>query len=574
MKKLISFCVIVKFFLALQTTAAATSTAISTEKASSVAAPLKAVGAIKAEGLLNDIKILASDEFEGRSPGTNGESMTVNYLTTQFKEIGLAPGNPNGTYKQNVPLIGVVSKPTMEFHVGEKDLSLKFPDDFVAFSVSEDKEIHIKKSDIVFVGYGVVAPEYGWDDYKGVDLHGKTILMLINDPAIPDPHDSTKLDPSMFKGDEMTYYGRWTYKYEMAARLGAAGAIIIHETKPAAYPYEVVKNSWGRENFQIQSHGPNPNFPRVSAWIQLDRAKELLQASGFDFDSLKKAALKKDFKPVALRAQADITVKNTSKKIESQNVIASLEGRDPILKKEYIIYTAHWDHFGIDESLPGPKTNQIFHGASDNASGVATLLELAKAYKALPKTQAPKRTILFMATTAEERGLLGAQYYVRNPLYPLKKTLVNINMDGANLWGRTKDVEITGFGKSTTDDIVAQVAAGQGRVALPEARPELGGFFRADQFEFAKEGIPVLYAKGGSRFIGKPENYAREKVDEYIAHDYHKVTDIVRPDWDLSGAVEDAQLLFLIGYQLAQTHSPPQWKKGAEFAAKRELTNP
>lgn len=530
--------------------------------------PQQAAKLIQADRILDHIKILASDDFEGRAPGTKGEAMSVEYITDQFKKLKLSPGNSDGTYRQGVPLVGFNSTPSMSYEVGGKTVSLKSPDDFVAFAPGLKPELSIKKSDIVFVGYGVVAPEYGWDDYKGVDLKGKTILMLINDPAIPDPKNPGKLDPKMFKGEEMTYYGRWTYKYEMAAARGAAAAIIIHETIPAAYPFEVVKNSMSHENFEIQSDGPNPDFPSVASWIQLDRAKELFKSSGLDFEDMKKAALSKDFKPITLKARVDIQVKNVWRSMSSSNVVAKIEGSDPKLKDEYVIYSAHWDHFGMDEKLPGPKTNQIFHGAADNASGVATILEIARAYKSLNK--APKRSILFMATTAEERGLLGARYYARNPLYPLQKTLADINIDVINLWGRTHDIGVSGFGKSSIDEIVMKAAKNQKREAVNESRPELGTFYRADHFEFAKEGVPGLYTRSGSHFIGKPESYAREKVDEFVAHNYHKVSDIVRSDWDLSGGVEDAQVLFLTGYDIAQGKKFPVWKEGTEFKAKRE----
>ncbi len=525
-----------------------------------------AAQSISGSDILEHIKTLASDEFEGRSPGTKGESMSVQYLIQEFKKIGLSPGNTDGTYIQKVPLVGITTQPSLQIQSGEKQWSLKFPEDFVAFSPQTDPDFEIKKSELVFVGYGVVAPEYQWDDYKGADLKGKTILMLVNDPAIPDPRNPDKLDPNMFKGEAMTYYGRWTYKYEMAIKMGAAAAIIIHETKPAAYPYEVVINSWGRENFGIRSKFPSTDFPSVASWIQNDRAKELFKACGLDFDSLKKAALSRDFKPINLNASAHFQIKNTSKEVDSANVVGMIEGSDSKLKNQYIIYSAHWDHFGLNEKLPGPKTNQIFHGATDNASGVATLIAVAKAFKNLPHP--PKRSILFLATTAEERGLLGARYYARNPIYPLKNTLADINIDVMNLWGRTNDFEITGIGKSTIDDLVIKLTASQKRKVTGEARPEHGSFYRGDQFEFAKVGVPVLYSTGGSHFIGKPESYAREKVDDFVAHNYHKVSDIVRPDWDFSGAVEDAQILFLTGNELSKTKDFPKWKKSSEFQFK------
>lgn len=528
--------------------------------ASPVAASLKA---IDGRNLLNHIKVLASDEFEGRSPGTKGETLTVAYLKQQFTRLGLASGNPDGTYVQRVPMMGVTSTPKLTFNAGGKATPLNFPDDFVAFSPHAERDVRIDSSELVFVGYGVVAPEFGWDDYKGADVRGKTLVMLINDPPVPDPNDSAKLDPAVFKGEGMTYYGRWTYKYEMAAKLGAAAAIIVHETKPAAYPYEVVVNSWVRENFTLKTDGPNASFPAVPAWLHLDRARDLFRSAGLDFETLKKSALSREFKPVSLGVTATFRVQNTLREIASNNVVAKIEGSDPALKNECVVYSAHWDHFGINDKLLGARDQQIFHGALDNASGVAMLLELAKAYKALPAP--PKRTIVFIATTGEEQGLLGAQYYVNHPLYPLHRTLANINIDGINTWGRTKDVEIIGFGHSSMDDSVKKFAAMQGRTVRPETRPELGSFYRADHFEFAKGGVPVVYVKGGRDYIGQPESYARDRVDEYIAHRYHKVTDTVRGDWNLAGAVEDARLLLMVGYDVAQGSEFPQWKPGSEF---------
>ncbi len=524
-----------------------------------------ALDSMTGDDLLAHIKVLASDEYEGRGPGTKGEELTVNYLTEQFKQLGLKPGNPDGTYIQKVPLVGFTAQPTASFTAGGKVMSLKFPEDYVAVSRRFVPEVKVEDSEMVFVGYGVVAPEYGWDDYKGVDVKGKTIVMLINDPAIPDPQDPNKLDEKMFKGKAMTYYGRWTYKYEIATEKGAAAAVIIHESGPAGYPYEVVSGSWGRENFEIQTPDKNMSRVAVESWIHLDRAKELFKACGQDFEALKKAALSKDFKPVPLGAKASFTIKNTLREVDSRNVIAKLEGSDPQLKDEYVIYTAHWDHLGKDEKRQG---DQIFNGAVDNASGTAALLELAKAYTKLERP--PKRSILFLAVTAEEKGLLGAKYYATNPLYPLEKTLANINMDGMNQWGRTRDVVIVGYGNSTLDDLLSEAAAAQGRKIVPDPEPEKGFFYRSDHFEFAKQGVPALYTDSGTEYIGKPEGYGRQKRDEYTERDYHKVSDQVKPDWDLAGAIEDMQLLLQVGYKVAQAERWPEWKPGTEFKARRE----
>ncbi len=522
---------------------------------------------ISSDTIMQHTRVLSSDEYEGRGPGTRGEELTVKYLTEQFQKMGLKPGNPDGTYTQNVPLVGFTGESTASFTAGSKTIDLKFPQDYVAVSRQFVPESKVANSDMVFVGYGVVAPEYGWDDYKGVDVRGKTIVMLINDPAVPDAADPSKLDEKMFKGKAMTYYGRWTYKYEIASEKGAAAAIIIHETGPAGYPYEVVSGSWSRENFDIQTPDKNMNRIAVESWITTDRAKELFTAGGQDFDALKKAAVTKEFKPVTLNARANFDIKNTLREINSNNVVAKIEGSDAALKNEYVVYTAHWDHLGRDPKLPG---DQIFNGALDNASGIAALLEIAEAFTKLATP--PKRSILFLAVTAEEKGLLGTKHYATNPLYPLNKTLANINMDGVNQWGRTKDVTMVGDDNSTLIDLLRETATAQGRTVNPDSEPEKGFYYRSDHFEFAKVGVPALYTDSGTNYIGKDANYSKQKRDEYTERDYHKVSDEIKPDWDLAGAVDDAQLLTAIGYRVAQSEKVPEWKAGSEFKAKRDET--
>src|SRR5471032_104122 len=530
-------------------------------------APAKALASVSPQDLLEHIKTLASDDFEGRAPGTPGEAKTVAYVERQFKKLGLKPGNPNGGWTQAVPMRGLQPTPSFSATIGGQTVALNFPEDYVAHSSSQPTSVNVGNSEIVFVGYGVQAPEYGWDDYKGVDVRGKTILMLINDPAVPDPQDPSRLDPAMFKGSAMTYYGRWTYKYEIAAKLGAAAAIIIHETKPAAYPWDVVRSGGNGEQFSLLHDGADPDAPPVPGWIQLDKARQMMAAAGYDFDTLKQQALTRDFRPVSLKGTADFKVENTARTVNSNNVLGLIEGSDPKLKHEYVIYSAHWDHLGIDQRLPGTRTQQIYHGALDNASGTAALLALAKAYKALPK--APKRSILFLATTAEERGLLGAKYYAAHPLYPLKRTVANINIDGINAWGKTAQIENVTSGHSSIDELLAKYAVMQGRLMEKDSRPELGSFYRADQLEFARVGVPVLYTKARSRFLDKPDTYAHEVVDGYVAHDYHQVTDNVRSDWDFRGGVQDIQLLFQVGLDIAQG-TTPTWNAGSEFRAAGE----
>jgi Zn-dependent M28 family amino/carboxypeptidase len=524
-----------------------------------------ALDSFRREAFLQHIRVLASDEFEGRAPGSKGEELTVNYITKQFKDLGLKPGNPNGTYIQQVPLVGVTGVPKASFTVAGKTLELNFPKEYVATSPRFAPEISVRNSDMVFVGYGVVAHEYNWDDYKGVDVKGKTIVMLINDPAVPDPQDPSRLDEKMFKGKAMTYYGRWTYKYEIASKKGASAAVIIHETGPAGYPYEVVESSWSGENFDIEKENKNQDQVAVQSWISLDTAKRLLQMSGYDFDSLKKAAIRSDFKPVPLPAKASFFIKNTLRKVESKNVVAKLEGSNPQLKNEFVIYTAHWDHLGRDNKLQG---DQIFNGAADNASGVASLLEISRAFTQLKSL--PKRSILFLSVTAEEKGLLGSKFYAENPLYPLDKTLADINIDGANLWGRTRDVVLVGLGNTTLEDIARDVATSQGRVVKSDPEPEKGFFYRSDHFEFAKKGVPALDPAEGTEVLGKPEGYGLRKRDEYTSKDYHNVSDEIKPDWDLGGTIEDLQLLFQVGFRVANAAKFPEWKPGTEFKAVRE----
>jgi len=524
-----------------------------------------ALDVITPDALLAHIKILSSDEFEGRAPGSKGEELSIKYISDQFRSIGLTPGNPDGSYFQEVPLAGIKSDPHMAFVVnGKPPMELKFPDDFVASSARLQPEIKVDNSDLVFVGYGVVAPEYGWDDYKGVDVRGKTIVMLINDPAVPDPKDPSKLDEKMFKGKAMTYYGRWTYKYEIAAQKGAAAAIVIHETEPAAYPWQVVRSSWAKENFELDN--PNKNMDAISArsWITLDVAKKLFADCGQDFDTLKRSALTKDFKPVALNAKANIDIKQALRSFKSHNVIGKFEGADPTLKDEYIIYTAHWDHLGRHPELQG---DQIFNGAVDNASGDAAVIALASAF---PKADpAPRRSILFMCTTAEEAGLLGAKWYAEHPLYPLEKTLADINIDSMNVWGKARDIEDVSYGFSTMDNLLAAAAKRQGRTAILNSRPEKGAIYRADNFEFSKAGVPSLYIGKGEHLLSRPEN-APLRSDEFDSKDYHQVTDEVHADWDLSGAVQDVDLLFEVGYQVANADKFPEWKPGNEFKPKRD----
>ncbi|HJR59265.1 MAG TPA: M28 family metallopeptidase [Vicinamibacterales bacterium] len=516
--------------------------------------------------ILERIKILSSDEYEGRAPGTRGEDLTVRYLVEESKKLGLQPGNPDGTYVQKAPLVGITgaeAQPLTVTGAGRKQ-SFKWSDEVVAWTKRVTDTTSIAGSDMIFVGYGVTAPEYGWDDFKGIDVKGKTIVVLVNDPQVPDAADPSKLDQRIFNGQAMTYYGRWTYKYEKGAELGAAGVFIVHETQPAGYPFPVVQGFLG-ERFGLVADDKNMGRAAIEGWLSLDAAKAVFRMAGQDFDALKKQAVSRDFKPVPLGLKASMGLRNTMRTIDSQNVVARLEGADPRLKEEHVVYSSHWDHLGVGAPVDGDK---IYNGALDNASGVSTLLEMARAFSQVQPR--PKRSILFLFVTAEEQGLLGSEYYATHPLYPLEKTAANINMDGVNQWGRTRDVTVIGMGASDLDDVLRAAATTQGRTLTPDPESEKGFYYRSDHFNFAKVGVPALYTDSGVQFVGKDESYSKTKRDEYTANDYHKPSDEIKPDWDLSGAVEDAQLLFMVGYSVANADRLPEWKPGNEFKARRD----
>src|SRR3954447_7301258 len=513
------------------------------------------------DAVLAHTKVLASDEFQGRAPGTKGEDLTVAYLVDQFKKLGLKPGNTDGTYVQKVPLVGITpAAAPLILRKGAEEQRLEWKDDVVAWSKHVADTAVLDNSELVFVGYGVVAPEFNWDDYKGVDVKGKTLVMLVNDPPVPDPANPDQLDAKVFGGKAMTYYGRWTYKYEMAAQKGAAGALLIHETGPAGYGFNVVQGKTG-EQFDLITPDKNMGRAAIEGWITLDQAKTLLKNAGQDFDELKKKAATRDFAPVALGTTASMRISNTLRTIDSRNVIARLDGADPALKHEYVVYTAHWDHFGT-------SPDGIFHGAEDDALGCAALIEMARAFTKLPTP--PRRSILFLAVTAEEQGLLGSEYYSVTPLYPLAKTVADINMDSWNVHGRTKDMTLTGYGASELDDYARDAAAEQGRVVHGDAEPEKGFYYRSDHFNFAKQGVPALDLAPGVDYIGKPPAYNEQVRKEWTDKRYHTPLDVVLPDWDLNGTREDLRVLFAVGQRVAQADKMPEWKPGNEFKAKRD----
>jgi Zn-dependent M28 family amino/carboxypeptidase len=518
----------------------------------------EALASITADDLKEDVEILSSDEFEGRAPASRGEVLTIEHLKIEFQTLGLKPGN-EGSYFQEVPMVKMTaaSDAVLNIKGNGTNRTAKYGDEFVATSMRVTAEVALENSEMIFAGYGIIAPEYGWNDYEGLDVKGKTVIVLVNDPGF-----ATE-DPQLFNGRAMTYYGRWTYKYEEAARQGAEGVFIVHETEPAAYGWDVVHNGWTGPQFYLESEDNNMSRCAVEGWITLETALGIFDQAGLDYDELKISAAKPGFKSVPLASKADVTLKNSIEYSRSNNVIAILPGTER--PEEVIIYTAHWDHFGIDPSLEG---DQIFNGALDNATGTAALVELAEAF--LKLVTPPARTIAFMAVTAEEQGLLGSLYYATHPIYPKTKTVAVINMDALNIYGKMKDITVIGYGQSELDDYVETVAAEQGRTVRPDPKPERGSFYRSDHFSFAKQGVPALYTGMGIDHVEHGEAWTLEKRDTYIAEKYHKPADNYDPNWDLTGAIDDLRLLFIIGHRLSMETTFPNWKEGSEFKAKRD----
>ncbi len=522
--------------------------------------------ALDAAALLATTKELSSDRFAGRAPGSPGEELTVNYLVEQFKAAGAEPGNPDGTWVQRVPLVSLTATGLSPLVVkkGGRSQSFSPPEQVVAFSQHVADTVAVKDSEIVFAGYGVQAPEYQWDDFKGLDVKGKTLIVLVNDPPVADPANAAALDPKTFGGRAMTYYGRWTYKYEKAAELGAAAVFIVHETAPAGYPFNVVQG-FGGERFDLVTPDKNLGRAAIQGWLSLEAATALLKAAGHDYQALKAKARTREFTPVPLGMTASMHFTQKMRTLDSRNVVAKITGADPALKNEYVVYTAHWDHFGLSTPVGG---DAIYNGARDNATGTALLVELARAFKKVQP--AARRTIVLLSVTAEEQGLLGSEYYAKFPLYPLDKTLANINADALNIWGRTKDLTIVGLGNSELDTYAREAAAEQGRVLRPDSEPEKGFYYRSDHFNFAKVGVPALDPNPGMDFVGKPAGYGQTRRNEYTTEAYHQPSDEVKDWWDLTGAAEDGTLLFAIGYRVAGAGRYPEWTPGTEFRAVRE----
>lgn len=506
------------------------------------------------------IEILASDEFQGRKPFTEGEVKTLAYLEDAFKRYGLSPGNGD-SYFQAVPLVELDAKPDQEMIISGngKSLNLQVGTEFVAFSERPEERSSIETSELVFAGFGIVAPEYGWNDYEGIDVKGKTVIVLVNDPGFGSG------DSTLFKGQSMTYYGRWTYKYEEAARQGAAGIFIVHQTAPASYPWSVVQNGWTGASLFLDQTGDNFK-PAIQGWVTRDAAIKIFEASGVDMKNFVEKSRSKDFKPFSLGLTASVGLSEGIKRDVSQNVIAKIEGSEK--PEEVIIFTAHWDHLGIGPAVDG---DSIYNGAHDNASGAASLLTIAEAFMKMDVK--PKRTIVFLAVTAEEQGLLGSKYYAENPIYPTSKTVANINMDGLYYMGLMKDLTIIGYGQSDLDEMAEELAKAQNRYVLADPTPEKGYFFRSDHFQFAKVGIPASYSYGSYDAVNGGIQYAKETLEAYTAIAYHRPADefkLDETDWKLAGMQQDVELFSALGWKLANSDIWPQWKEGSEFKAIRE----
>ncbi|MFC7333778.1 M28 family metallopeptidase [Rhodocista pekingensis] len=513
--------------------------------------------AITAEDLTEHVKVLSADAFEGRKPGTPGEQKTLDYITGQFRALGLEPA-VGDSYLQRVPMVefaGVSRSPlTVKGPGGAK--SYDFVTQMVTVSRRPEPEQALTDSEVVFVGYGIVAPEYGWNDYAGLDVRGKTVVVLVNDPGF------ATQDPALFNGNAMTWYGRWPYKYEEAERQGAAGVLIVHETKAAGYPWTVVVNSWSVPKLDLVPPDGGKSRPVIQGWVQQDVAREMFSLAGQDFDALAKSAAQRGFKPVPLKLTASAAVTNKVRTFDSYNVVGKVTGSKR--PDEVVLVGGHWDHLGRGPAMDG---DDIYNGAMDNASGIAGLIEMAEAYV---KGKRPERTIAFIAYTAEEQGLLGSEYYAMNPVFPPSRTVAGFNLDGLNPFGPMRDVVVTGAGKSELEDLLARWAADNGKVVKPEPFPERGGYYRSDHFPLAKIGIPTLSAGSGVDSVAHGEAWGRAQAEEFTRLRYHTPKDEWTPDMDLTGAVDDVRMVYDMSRSLTDGTAWPVWYKGAEFRAIRE----
>jgi Zn-dependent M28 family amino/carboxypeptidase len=517
----------------------------------------KAAGAIDEKSYRGHVAALSADEMQGRAPGTEGERRTVEYIEKQFLELGLQPV-AGGEFRQPVALVEITSSgQQLSFAKGAGRVTLSSGDDMVLNTERFVPEASISNSEVVFVGYGIVAPEYGWNDYAGLDMRGKTALILVNDPGF------VTGDESLFRGKAMTYHGRWTYKFEEAARQGAAAAIIVHDTEPASYDWNVVRSSWTGPQFYADSADGNSGRTALEGWITHDRARQLAELGGQDLAALEAAAVRRGFKPVPLGVTATGSVKNAIRRKSSPNLAAVMPGKDR--PEEYVLYIAHWDHLGVEESAGG--ADGIYNGAVDNATGVAGILTIARGFREM--IPGPSRSVMFLAVTAEEAGTIGSEYYVENPLAPLEKTAAVFNLDAISPFGRAKDIEVIGFGASDLEQRLAQAAKGQNRTLAPDRRAEAGYFYRSDHFSFAKSGVPALYVKPGIELRDKPAGTGQQLKKDYDDNRYHQPDDEYSESWDVAGNIEDLRLLFEVGARVANDESWPDWYEGNEFRAER-----
>jgi Zn-dependent M28 family amino/carboxypeptidase len=516
----------------------------------------RALAAINENELTAHIQFLSDDLLGGRAVGSTGSKIAQLYIASQMKLIGLEPGYIDSSYFQKFNLVEINISPDVTLQVNGKkaQLDLQYYDQFIGFPGVQKEHIEIKDAELVFVGYGIQAPEYKWDDFKDTDVGGKVLLIMNNDPDTG--------DPKFFAGKARLYYGRWSYKYEQAARMGAVGAIIIHTIPSAGYPWKVVQTSWSGAGFELPQ--TEESTLQYKGWITEDIAYKITKMAGKELDKLRVSAESRKFKPVPLGVTVSGQINSTYMKIKATNVLGKITGSDPKLKEEAVVFTAHYDHLGIGKCVNG---DSIYNGALDNASGVAAILDLARAFKEL--ITPPRRSIVFLAVDGEESGLLGSEHYTKNPTFPPGKIAANINIDGLNIWGKTEDISLVGWGKSTLDDVIKKAASDQGRVALPDPSPEQGYFYRADQFSFAKIGVPCIYINEGRNFIGKAEGWGKKVVDHWIDTYYHQPDDEYSPDWDLSGAIEDLKLIFEFALEVANNDRMPSWLPGDEFKAIR-----
>ena len=516
----------------------------------------QAFKAINTHVFQSHLKFLADDLLEGRAPATRGDAVTEKYLVSQLQLLGLEPGGENGTYLQHFPVLGTTASPSMELVArrGSQEERFKFHEEFVGFSGTQDEDVDITNAEVVFVGYGIVALEQNWDDYKGVDVAGKVLLMMNDDPPGG--------DPKFFGGKARTYYGRWTYKYEIAARKKAAGAIIIHTNESAGYPFQVVQTSWSGENFSLADSKEDPI--KLKAWLSASASKRLTAMSGRDLEAMMKAAQSRKFKPIPLGTNISVHIHNTFRKMTTANVAGLLRGSDTILSKEVVIFTAHFDHLGIVQPVNG---DSIDNGAVDNASGVSMVLTLAQGFTHL--AQRPKRSLLFLFVGGEEAGTLGSEYYAAHPTFPPGKIVADINLDGVNMFGETRDISMVGKGSINNRHDVDKAANVAGFVVKPDQFPEEGMFYRSDQFSFAAIGVPVAYFDVGVDFVGKPADWGIKMAEEYNDYNYHQPSDEMRSDWTYEGTMQQAKFYFHLGYLLSNQRAMPRWNTGDEFEAVR-----